>query len=291
MRHLAGGRALEGRPTLRHPGPRGAAARAVDARRGPRGGRTSAAAATARPAAPRWRREPAAASRLPHRGPVAIGSEGARALREPQPGERPGVLFRWKLGQDVVRRGAPAAGRRSRATACWPGPCRRRRGGPAGVDDRATGAQGGRLLAASDGARGDLAWTGDSRRLIAVVRAAGRGARSPSSSTATAPPHLRCAAASCRAPQPGRRAGDRRPARRTARPSFAPSTARDGRTEWSTRERRRGRHVGAERQPAAAGRPPQVAVRGARHRRRAPAARPPRRRADVVLPPIRCSAS
>ncbi len=108
------------------------------------------------------------------RGPVALDSDELVLCGSRRRASGPGVLFRWKIGQDVIRQwraGCTPAISRTGVLA-WSQPLPTEGGGPTGAViavDR--GPQGGRLLARFEaGSVESLEWTGDSRLLVAVVR-------------------------------------------------------------------------------------------------------------------------
>ena len=112
------------------------------------------------------------------RGPIALGTKELVLCASRTRASGPGVLFRWTIGQDVIRQwrsGCTPATSRAGVLA-WSEPVAAADGSAAGSTiavDRS--AQGGRLLARfQTGTVESLEWTGDSRLLIAVVRSADR---------------------------------------------------------------------------------------------------------------------
>ena len=112
------------------------------------------------------------------RGPVALGSDEVVLCASRNRSTGLGVLFRWRIGQNVVRQwreGCTPATSRTGVLA-WSEPVVSEDGNSIGsviAVDR--GPQGGRLLARfQQGSVESLEWTGDSRLLIAVVRSANR---------------------------------------------------------------------------------------------------------------------
>ena len=291
LRHLPRRRALGGRPDVRRPGGRATYLRAaVDARRRPRVGGLRRRRRPHRPAAPRRRREPAAGARLPRAGPHRARHEGARAVREPHPGERPRrpVPLDDGPGRDPAVALRLHAGDLPRGRAGLVGAGRGRRRQRGGLDDRRRPQRAGRSPARSLPDRhGGVAGVDGRQPPAHRGRAVGRPLARVRPGSRRPPRPARCHARRRAAgvSQPGRRPRDPRPGDRR-RPGPGAGGRPGDRAHGVVRrgERRRGRHVVAERQPPAARRPSHVAVRRAGHRRRAPAARASRRRADVVLP-------